>query len=339
MKMTAYLIFFKGISPLQNFIQHANQFGQQRQAFFFLIDFERQKPLLVPLADCAEQGIFYQFSSLKPQENPSSPPRCWQVTPPSFANYQRAFDVVQQGLQHGDSYLVNLTFASLLQTEATLAALYQQSHAPFKLYMANLATPFVCFSPEAFVETKANKIYTFPMKGTQAFAKGDEKNAIITLLADEKEQREHFTIVDLMRNDLAMVAENIRVPRFRFTQTVPTEQGGIIQTSSEICGDLAENWQENLGTLLDKLLPAGSISGAPKASTLAIIRQAEQAQRGYYTGVFGVFDGENLQSAVAIRFIEQTSQGLYFRSGGGITLHSDVHAEYTELLTKAVVPR
>lgn len=324
---------------MQNFIQQANQFGQQRQAFFFLIDFEMQKPLLVPLADCAKQGIFYQFSTPKPQENPSLPPAQWQVTPPSFADYQRAFNVVQQGLQHGDSYLVNLTFASYIQTITPLHELYQQSHAPFKLYMPNLATPFVCFSPEAFVQTQANKIYTFPMKGTQAFAKGDEKNAEMALLADEKEQREHYTIVDLMRNDLAMVAKNIRVPRFRFTQTVPTATGGIIQTSSEICGDLAENWQANLGDMLYKLLPAGSISGAPKASTLAIIRQAEQAQRGYYTGVFGVFDGENIQSAVAIRFIEQTAQGLYFRSGGGITLHSDVNAEYAELLTKAVVPR
>ncbi|MBD4938229.1 aminodeoxychorismate synthase component I, partial [Xanthomonas citri pv. citri] len=89
----------------------------------------------------------------------------------------------------------------------------------------------------------------------------------------------------------------------------------IYQTSSEICGELNENWQASVGSLLAKLLPAGSISGAPKEKTVEIIQQAEIEQRGYYTGIFGYFDGENLESAVAIRFIEQNNERLLFRSG------------------------
>ena len=121
-------------------------------------------------------------------------------------------------------------------------------------------------------------------------------------------------------------------------EEIRTELGAILQTSSEICGELTENWQAQIGTILAKLLPAGSISGAPKEKTVQIIQQAENQPRGYYTGVFGIFDGESLQSAVAIRFIEQTDNGLVFRSGGGITVQSDVQEEYRELIQKVYVP-
>ena len=101
---------------------------------------------------------------------------------------------------------------------------------------------------------------------------------------------------------------------------------------------MTENWQAQIGAILASLLPAGSISGAPKEKTVQIIQQAENQPRGYYTGVFGIFDGESLQSAVAIRLIEQTDNGLVFRSGGGITVQSDVQEEYRELIQKVYVP-
>jgi len=93
--------------------------------------------------------------------------------------------------------------------------------------------------------------------------------------------------------------------------------------------------------LLIGLLGNGHIllEGVPGlAKTVQIIQQAENQPRGYYTGVFGIFDGESLQSAVAIRLIEQTDNGLVFRSGGGITVQSDVQEEYRELIQKVYVP-
>ena len=153
-----------------------------------------------------------------------------------------------------------------------------------------------------------------------------------------KEFSEHNTIVDLIRNDLALVAENIQVTKYRYVEKVHTHRGAIYQTSSEICGDLGEYWQKNIGSILAKLLPAGSISGAPKAKTVEIIQQAEQQERGYYTGIFGYFDGENLESAVAIRYIEQQDEQLFFRSGGGITFLSHLDEEYNEILEKVYVP-
>ena len=112
----------------------------------------------------------------------------------------------------------------------------------------------------------------------------------------------------------------------------------LLQVSSEIRGNLDPGWKKQLGTLLFRILPAGSISGAPKKKTVEIIRRAEQAGRGYFTGVFGYFDGENLDSGVMIRYMEKTPAGLQFRSGGGITGHSDARTEYDELIQKVYVP-
>ena len=86
------------------------------------------------------------------------------------------------------------------------------------------------------------------------------------------------------------------------------------------------------------MLPAGSICGAPKAKTVSIIQEVEQGPRGYYTGIFGYFDGENLDSAVNIRYLEKKDGQLLYRSGGGITFLSDLESEYKELIEKIYVP-
>ena len=163
------------------------------------------------------------------------------------------------------------------------------------------------------------------MKGTIDATLPDAENR---LLQNHKETCEHYTIVDLIRNDLNIVATRVQVKRFRYVEKIHTSQGEILQTSSE----------NELGTLLFKLLPAGSISGAPKAATQKLIRQAEGLPRGYYSGVFGYFDGQTLDSAVLIRFIEKVDNRYYFRSGGGITVNSQAKEEYQEILEKIYLP-
>ena len=158
------------------------------------------------------------------------------------------------------------------------------------------------------------------------------------LLNNEKELAEHFTIVDLIRNDLSMVAKNVKVDRFRYIDHIKTHRHELLQMSSEISGELPENYHERIGDILFEVLPAGSVSGAPKKKTVEIIRAAEQYERGYYTGIFGIFDGENIDSGVMIRFIEQTTDGLIYKSGGGITAKSNFEEEYQELIDKIYVP-
>ncbi len=173
------------------------------------------------------------------------------------------------------------------------------------------------------------------MKGTIDASIPDAEKIVIN---DEKETTEHNTIVDLLRNDLSKVANNVRVNRFRYTDVVKTNKGSLIQVSSEIEGTLPSKYQSDIGTILFKLLPAGSVSGAPKESTLRTIIEAEKKPRGYFTGVAGYFDGTNLDSFVLIRFIEQNEKGLVFHSGGGITSKSDVNKEYLESLQKVYLP-
>lgn len=317
------------------FIAQANQWGALRQPFFFLIDFEKKKPIICKLNEAQKCGVFFQIFSLSNVDEETdlvSPPFSLHKFPLSEEDYRRGFDLVQQELQKGNSYLLNLTYATEIQTNYTLSQIFQHSQAKYKLLYGN---EFVCFSPENFVQIQDNCIFTYPMKGTIDATLPD---AELRLCNSQKEQWEHYTIVDLMRNDLAMVAENIEVKRFRYVERIETENGAILQTSSEICGKLAENWQDHVGSILARLLPAGSISGAPKEKTVEIIQQAETGERGYYTGIFGVFLGDSLQSAVAIRFIEQQHGRLFFRSGGGITMQSQAQDEYAELIQKVYVP-
>lgn len=321
--------------PFNHFISQANIFGKQRCPFFFLIDFEQRKPLIFPLSETANQGIRFDIRGLTnsvEKENRQPPEFSLAVSPIEFECYKQGFDLVRREIQKGNSYLLNLTYPTLIATNYNLAEIFQYSRAPYKLLFDKR---FVCFSPECFVRIERNRIFTYPMKGT---VKASEPNAEKRLLNDDKERREHYTIVDLMRNDLAMVAERIEVQRFRYVEKVGNGDRAVLQTSSEICGRLSKNWQARIGSILAALLPAGSISGAPKERTVEIIRCAEGNERGYYTGIFGIFNGDSLDSAVAIRFIERQGNRLYFRSGGGITRHSIAENEYAELIAKVSIP-
>jgi para-aminobenzoate synthetase component 1 len=145
-------------------------------------------------------------------------------------------------------------------------------------------------------------------------------------------------IVDLMRNDLGIVGTDIQVEKFRYAEKIKAGDKELLQVSSKITAKLPDNWKDNLGTLLSQILPAGSISGTPKKSTLNIINHVENFDRGFYTGVFGVFDGESLHSSVMIRFIEKNNDALFYKSGGGITIDSDAKSEYEELIDKIYLP-
>lgn len=220
-------------------------------------------------------------------------------------------------------------------------------------------TPFVCFSPETFVRIKGGRIYSYPMKGT---LDASLPNAEKLLMEDQKEAAEHATIVDLIRNDLSRVAEDVRVDKYRYIDVLHTNKGDILQTSSEISGRLPEDYPHHLGEILDAQLPAGSITGAPKDKTMQIIQEAEGYDRGFYTGIMGIYDQGELNSAVMIRFIEEetspvdfdadgeknfkasegkgdeASRKLYFKAGGGITSKSDCRKEYEEVIQKIYLP-
>lgn len=307
-------------------------YAKKGEPFLFVIDFEAKNLFVHSLKNLKD--IYFEIDGIKNFQNKKidKNPAILEKTPISFDRYKDAFFKVQEEIKRGNTYLLNLTFPTKIKTNATLKEIFFASQAKFKLYFKD---KFVCFSPERFIKIKDNTISTYPMKGT---IDAKVKNAKAKILNNQKEMAEHIMVVDLLRNDLGMVAKDIRVTNFRYIDKIKAGKKELLQVSSRIEGKLNQNWRENLGEILLKLLPAGSISGTPKRKTTQIIKKVENYERGFFTGIFGVFDGKNLDSAVMIRFIEKNGNELFYKSGGGITIDSDVFKEYQEMVDKVYIP-
>lgn len=310
-----------------------NRFGEECIPFLFILNFELTEGYFIenPLA---QDEILFRMGDVGNQKIPGEGdgPNDIEIFPLSLKDYKKRFDVVRNGLYSGNSFLTNLTVRTKIRTDLSLNEIFNRSSAPYSLYVPGR---FVCFSPERFVKIENGLISTNPMKGTIDASIPDAGQLI---LDDFKEKAEHNTIVDLLRNDLSLSATNVHVSRFRYIEKIKVRNKEILQVSSEIKGTLSSDYREHLGDIIFKMLPAGSISGAPKASTVRLIQEAEKEPRGYYTGIAGYFDGDMLDSAVLIRFIEEYEGKMYFRSGGGITAYSDWEEEYREVLNKIYLP-
>ena len=388
----------------QEIIDKINQLASQDEPFLFVINYQGDKAFIRLLSDINPEECLFDFEGrgnlshvrketlkeetwkkeiLKKETSEEEiSETTWQIEPPLYEDYERSFNIVKSNIMAGNSYLTNLTCRVLVSCNLSLEEIFHRAKGKYKLLLrrkrtqaedkAHLKeenieenlTPFVCFSPETFVRIKGGRIYSYPMKGT---LDASLPNAEKQLMEDRKEAAEHATIVDLIRNDLSRVAENVRVDKYRYIDVLHTNKGDILQTSSEISGRLPEDYPHHLGEILDAQLPAGSITGAPKDKTMQIIQEAESYDRGFYTGIMGIYDQGELNSAVMIRFIEEetspvdfeadgeknfkakegkASEGkepkanrkLYFKAGGGITSKSDCRKEYEEVIQKIYLP-
>ncbi len=391
----------------QEIIDKINQLASQDEPFLFVINYQGDKAFIRLLSDInpeeclfdfegrgnlshawkgtSEEEIWKEETWKKKISEEEISETIWQIDPPLYEDYERSFNIVKNNIMAGNSYLTNLTCRVPVSCNLPLEEIFHRAKGKYKLLLrrkrtqaedkAHLKeenieenlTPFVCFSPETFVRIKGGRIYSYPMKGT---LDASLPNAEKQLMEDRKEAAEHATIVDLIRNDLSRVAENVRVDKYRYIDVLHTNKGDILQTSSEISGRLPEDYPHHLGEILDAQLPAGSITGAPKDKTMQIIQEAEGYDRGFYTGIMGIYDHGELNSAVMIRFIEEetspvdfetdgeknfkasegkgdeasegkrdeASRKLYFKAGGGITSKSDCRKEYEEVIQKIYLP-
>ncbi len=311
------------------FTKLLNKYGSIKEPFFFMVSYDLSKFFVEPLKSLPQDIEFYFCEDFIPSKEKIT----LEKFPISFEEYKKKFDEVQEEIRRGNSYLLNLTARTKIKTPLTLQQIYNKAKAKFKLKYKD---EFVCFSPERFVKISNNKICTYPMKGTIDKAMPNAKKKILN---NQKEMAEHIMVVDLLRNDLSMVAKEVRVDKFRYIDEVITSNKTLLQVSSQISGKLNNNWNEHLGEIVSKLLPAGSITGTPKKKTVEILKKIEKYNREYYTGIFGVFDGEKFDSSVMIRFIQKEKNGdLVYKSGGGITSDSYSELEYEELINKIYLP-
>lgn len=307
-----------------------DEWGISGKSFLCFIDFTGEKAWAGSISEAQELGIQVAFNSSTKEEK--APAYLFDKFPLPFNQYQEKFSKVQSELKRGNSFLVNLTAETPIACNLSLNQLFDYAQASYKLLIPD---SLVVFSPECFIKIDKNhQISSFPMKGTRMVTETAKEE----LIADAKEQAEHATIVDLIRNDLSRVAFPIKVEKYKYIETVKTHDGDLYQMSSAIIGKLLPEYEGKIGSILNQLLPAGSITGAPKAKTLNIIEDVEDYKRGFYTGIMGYFDGKEFDSGVMIRMIEKKDQDLVFKSGGGITIFSEVEKEYQELIQKVYLP-
>lgn len=318
----------------KNWIKLLNKKGKKREACYFFINFTGDTAMVFSREELKENNIYCNFEGIEPYplQLKTTIPQSLYPQKIGFNRYKKSFDIVAQHLHRGDSYLVNLSMPTPLTKNVNLAQCYAQSQAKYKVLFRD---KWLCFSPETFVKISNNQIKSYPMKGT---IDANLPHAKEQIMADKKEMAEHYTIVDLLRNDLSTVAKKVQVSRFRYLDKIKKNNGEIYQVSSEITGEMPQNWQNKMGDILAQILPAGSISGAPKNKTMEIIKEAEDYNRGFYTGICGHFDGENLNTGVMIRFIEKIETHFYYKSGGGITAKSNLKNEYEEIQQKIYLP-
>ena len=312
-----------------NLEEQLNFYGEKKEPFFFIINYDKSEYEVIPLNQLPK-NIKYNITENKKTLNHN---QILEKNHMNFDEYNNKFIQLKNEIINGNTYLANLTSKTDIKTSLSLDNIYEIANAKFKL---NYRDKFVCFSPERFCEIKKNKIYTYPMKGT---INAKIKNAKQIILEDKKELAEHTMIVDLLRNDLSIVSKKVKVEKFRYCENIQAGDKELIQVSSKISGELENHWEKRIGNIICSLLPAGSITGTPKRKTIQILKEIENYDRGYFTGVFGIYNGTTLDSSVIIRYIEKNSNNsLIYKSGGGITSDSDVYKEYQEMCDKVYIP-
>ncbi len=268
------------------------------------------------------------------------------------ATYIQTVEQIQEHIKCGDTYQTNLTQQLRAELPETLTAQrifwqLRKSHpAPFAAFLKRETDAVVSISPERFFKIESRKsrvggtIATSPIKGTRPRGKTPEEDLSLRneLLTSEKDLAENTMIVDLLRNDLGRICKfgSVEVEKLCDLETHPT----LYHLVSTIKGELRET--VNFADILKAVFPCGSITGAPKISTMRIIDNLETANRGLSMGAIGYsvqsskFGIENsIDSSVAIRTMRIKDRAAVFNVGGGIVIDSVPELEYEETLVKA----
>lgn len=259
-----------------------------------------------------------------------------------YDEYQQRFEQVQQQLQLGNTYQLNLTAPLNISTQESINPFnlyYQLSRSHPVRYAAYLPfdpTTTISISPELFFKKTDSTISVRPMKGTIQRGNTPQEDKIKRnfLSSDAKNRAENLIIVDLLRNDLAKFCQtsSVKVP----TLFAIEEYQSLFQMTSSIEGTIDN--ATDFATIIKGLFPCGSITGAPKLRTMQLIEQIENYPRDIYTGAIGyILPNNNMQFNVAIRTLSSEStcpKQFKMGVGGGITVQSNATEEWQEIMTK-----
>jgi para-aminobenzoate synthetase len=255
-------------------------------------------------------------------------------------SYRRAFDEVQEQLRAGNSYEVNLTHRIRVRDDIEPVTAYlrlrQVNPAPYAGFLQHHGLRLLSSSPERYATIARNRtIETRPIKGTtpRGTTTAADDDLRRELASSSRFRAENLMIVDLLRNDLALVCKpgSVTVPSLMEVESYPS----VHQLVSTVRGRL----RDGVSTVaaLRALFPAGSMTGAPKLRTMEIIRNVESTPRGAYAGAFGWISPDGRADlGVVIRSLTTVGDGTWeLGTGGGITVYSTPEDEYAETCWKA----
>lgn len=280
--------------------------------------------------------VYTTFATYVPTLRPETP---LTITPAiDFADYDRALSRIKEEIADGNTYQVNYTYDCHIQTPLAPLELYEMLRphqtTPYTAFIENQYESILSFSPELFFELDGATIRAKPMKGTASRGKDsaeDETNRRF-LQDDAKNRSENVMIVDLLRNDLGKVAipGSVTVKNLFEVETHKT----VHQMTSEIEATLKD--QTTLWEIFLALFPCGSVTGAPKRSTMQIIDSLERGPRGVYCGAIGFLQPGHVTFSVPIRILQRTRDetAYRYRVGSGIVWDSDIQEEWLETQTK-----
>ncbi len=256
----------------------------------------------------------------------------------NFCEYSNAIKKIKEEIAKGNTYEVNYTYDFDVPFDGDELDLFNfllsKQKTPYNFYIKNQYDTVLSFSPELFFELKNNHILTKPMKGTihRGKDKKEDKNLIEFLKNDIKNRAENVMIVDLLRNDLGRIAKvgTVNVSKLFEIETHKT----LHQMTSQIEADLKEN--TTFFDIFKAIFPCGSITGAPKISTMKVISDVEKGERNIYCGAIGMISPKETIFSVPIRILQKTNEqnNFKYRVGGAIVWDSNAQDEWEETLTK-----
>lgn len=249
--------------------------------------------------------------------------------------------MVEQGkhyIREGDIFQVVLSNRLEAEMEGSLLDAYRvlrtTNPSPYMFYFSGTDGEIAGASPETLVKLEEGKLHTFPLAGTRPRGATAQEDIRLEkeLLADEKELAEHNMLVDLGRNDIGKIS---RVGTVEVEKYLSVERySHVMHIGSTVSGEIRED--RDALDAVDAILPAGTLSGAPKLRACEIINQLEDNKRGIYGGAIGYisFTG-NLDTCIAIRLAFSKNGKVFIRSGAGIVADSVPEKEYRECIQKA----
>ena len=241
-------------------------------------------------------------------------------------------------IREGDIFQVVLSNRIEADIEGSLFDTYRvlrtTNPSPYMFYFSSEDIEIAGASPETLVKVNGDKLYTFPLAGTRPRGKTPQEDLKLEeeLLSDEKELAEHNMLVDLGRNDIGRIAKigSVSVDKYMSIERF----SHVMHIGSTVTGIL----NENLDCLaaIDSILPAGTLSGAPKIRACEIINELENNKRGIYGGAIGYLDlSGNLDTCISIRIAFKRNNKVFIRSGAGIVADSVPDNEFDECMNKA----